>query len=104
MKRFYNILICATAALFLSSCVEEVVNEPIAVNDEILVSFSSSTKATTASTSVEAYINHVDIIFFTYDSSDEKGADYVHSERLDLMGSTQATLQAKRSMFAPGQK
>lgn len=104
MKRFYKILICATAALLFSSCVEEVINEPIAVNDEILVSFSSSTKATTASTSVEAYVNHVDIIFFTYDSSDEKGADYVHSERLDLMGSTQATLQTKRSMFAPGQK
>jgi hypothetical protein len=102
MKRFTTIF-TAVALLFLAgSCAKETPGVPVAMNDEIVLSFSSSaTKA--ASVSHEAYIHHVDIIVYECDEYGTPG-EWKHSERINLLGTSTALLSAKRSDFISGSK
>ena len=102
MKRFTTIF-TAVALLFLAgSCAKETPGVPVAMNDEIVLSFSSSaTKA--ASESHEAYVHHADIVIYECDDAGAPGS-WKHSERINLLGTSTAMLSAKRSDFTPGAK
>ena len=101
MKRLTTILSAAAAILVLGSCVREVINEPVAMNDEIVLSFSSmKTKAIVNSN--ETYINHADIIIFRCDDAG-KPADWFHTERV-VPNTGKVVLEAKRSDFTAGAK
>lgn len=98
MKRIINILISTAAVILVCSCTEQIiVDEVIADRSErIVLSFSSG--ATKAGSEVEAYLDHVDVLIFDYQT--EPG-DLVYHERVALNGSSSSVLQVARSTFAP---
>lgn len=102
MKRIINILITTAALLVMNSCNKiEVMEIAGHSNDEIVLEFSSAlTKA--ADTSIESYLNHVDVMIFEYGGNDP-GALVTH-ERIELRGTGKAILRARRSDFTAGKE
>lgn len=100
MKRIINILISAAVLSVIGSCNESMLTElPVDFNDEIVLEFSSvATKA--EDTSVESYLNHVDVMIFDY-VNDAPGT-LVHHERIDVRGAASSVLGAQRSSFTSG--
>ena len=100
MKTMKRITYILTAMILLASCAVDDITGPVIINDQIVLSFSSlKTKA--ASESQEAYVSHADIVIYTCDVSGNP-QDWKHSERISLLGTDKAVLQAKRSDFTPG--
>ena len=100
MKKITTILTAVAAMFVLGSCVRDVINEPVAMNDDIVLSFSSlKTKAVINPN--EDYVAHVDIIIFRCDQAGQP-AEWKHSERITLSGADNVVLDAKRSDFVEG--
>lgn len=98
MKTMKIITYILAAVLILASCAKDDITGPVIVNNQIVLSFSSlKTKA--ASKSHEAYVSHADIIIYACDASG-KPQEWKHSERVSLLGTDNAVLQAKRSDFS----
>ena len=100
MKTMKRITYILTAMLILASCALDDISVPVNVNDQIVLSFSSL-KTRAASESQEAYVSHADIIIYTCDASGNPQA-WKHNERVSLLGTDKAVLEAKRSDFEAG--
>ena len=101
MKRIINILISTALLAIVASCNEPLVIEPVAVNDDIILDFSSAeTKAgEELQTQKESWLNHVDVMIFDYDDAASAPGALVYHQRIVLNNDRQSTLSAKRSDF-----
>lgn len=98
MKRIINILISTAAIVLACSCNEQLIEDVVIADssERIVLAFSSG--ATKAGSEVEAYLDHVDVLIFDYQTSP---GNLVYHERIALNGSSSSVLQAARSTFTP---
>ena len=102
MKKITTILTTAAVMLIFGSCIQDVIDEPVAVNDEIVLSFSSlKTKA--VSNPHEEYVSHADIVIYSCNDAGQP-LDWFYTERVNLAGVNKVVLEAKRSEFSAGAK
>ena len=102
MKKITTILTTAAVMLIFGSCIQDVIDEPVAVNDEIVLSFSSlKTKA--VSNPNEEYVSHADIVIYSCNDAGQP-LDWFYTERVNLAGVNKVVLEAKRSEFSAGAK
>ena len=102
MKRITTILTVAATMFVLGSCIQDIVDVPVAMNDDIVLSFSSmKTKAVVNPN--EGYVSHADVIIFRCDESGQP-IEWKYTERINLSGADDVILGAKRSDFAEGTK
>lgn len=101
MKRIINILISTAAIVLACSCNEQVIEDVVIADssERIVLAFSSG--ATKAGSEVEAYLDHVDVLIFDYET--EPGA-LVYHERISLNGSSSSVLKAARSSFGASEE
>ena len=99
MKKIINTLLCPAMVLLALSCQQGLMLEAPA-NESIILDLSSGiTKA--GQTSVESYVNHLDIFIFESDDNGRPAALAVH-ENVVINNNKQIVLDAKRSDFAAG--
>ena len=97
MKGIINTLLISAASVLLFSC-EMKESYEVPMNGEIVLDLSSGiTKAVVEDTSVESFVNHLDVFIF----SDEAGmpSSVSHYGRYQVNGASKITLAAQRSSF-----
>ena len=95
MKKSFIILMAAVGAMMMSACQEQSIFETFG-NEDIVINLSGGgTRA--ADTSIESYVEHVDV--FIFDSEEGSPAAKVHYERQQVNNAAMLTLNAKRSTF-----
>jgi len=101
MKRLFILTLIMTAAsVLLVSCNEQEVFE-VSMNEDIVLDLSTgATRA--ASTSTEAYVDHIDVFIFADEGGNPAGT--VHYERQQVNNAAMLTMQARRSSFTKDQK
>ena len=97
MKGIINTLLISAASVLLFSCqVKESYEVPM--NEEIILDLSSGiTKAVVEDTSVESFVNHLDVFIFSDNSGRPSAAN--HYGRYQVNGASKVTLAAQRSSF-----
>ena len=97
MKGIINTLLISAASVLLFSC-EMKESYEVPMNGEIVLDLSSGiTKAVVEDTSVESFVNHLDVFIF----SDEAGmpSSVSHYGRYQVNGASKISLAAQRSSF-----
>ena len=97
MKGIINTLLISAASVLLFSCqVKESYEVPM--NEEIILDLSSGiTKAVVEDTSVESFVNHLDVFIFSDNAGRPSAAN--HYGRYQVNGASKVTLAAQRSSF-----
>ncbi len=85
-------MICCLLPLTAVSCLQEEFD--VVRNESIVLTFDSGAMTKAEDTSVESYVNHVDVMIFAADQSK------VHYERVSNNGAQTFVLQAERKSFA----
>ena len=97
MKGIINTLLISAASVLLFSC-EMKESYEVPMNEEIVLDLSSGvTKAVVEDTSVESFVNHLDVFIFS-DNADMPSS-VSHYERYQVNGASKITLAAQRSSF-----
>ena len=97
MKGIINTLLISVASMLLFSC-EMKESYEVPMNEEIVLNLSSGvTKAVVEDTSVESFVDHLDVFIF----SDAGGSpsSLQHYGRYQVNGASRLTLAAQRSSF-----
>lgn len=97
MKGIINTLLISAASVLLFSCeMKESYEAPM--NEEIVLDLSSGiTKAVVEDTSVESFVNHLDVFIFSDAAGTPSSA--AHYGRYQVNGASRITLAAQRSSF-----
>lgn len=97
MKGIINTLLISAASVLLFSCqVKESYEVPM--NEEIILDLSSGiTKDVVEDTSVESFVNHLDVFIFSDNAGRPSAAN--HYGRYQVNGASKVTLAAQRSSF-----
>lgn len=96
MKQILNFILTVLVAVLFTSChKEEAFDAPM--NEGIVLDLSSSPATRASSTSIESFVNHLDVFIFEDNSGSPSAIAYYG--RYDVNNRESVTLNAKRSSF-----